>query len=275
MRCVYIALVILFEVVSGPSGSAADSKEFPRFRHFDRLAPKPEFTAATKLLLLADEDFAPFSFRTIEGKPAGLSIDNARMACEAINAVCEIKLLPFAGLIAALQQKQGDAVLDGPAVIPRDLIGTRPYYISTSRFLVRSGSSLADVQPKTLAGHLIGFVKGSAQEAFLRQNYSRSSLSDFESEAAMFDALRTGKLELAFADSLQGAFWLKGDNAQSCCLALGPGLVDRATISRGLSIIVRKGDESLRDALDYALDQAQENGSTARIMATYLPSSPF
>jgi polar amino acid transport system substrate-binding protein len=275
MRCLYFVLFVLFEVAIAPSGWTADSKEFPHFRHFDRLAPKPVFTPAGKLLLLADEDFAPFSFRTIDGNPAGLAIDSARAACEAMNAVCEIKLLPYAGLIPALEQKQGDAVLDGPAVVPRELIGTRPYYLSTGRFLAHAGSSLADIQPKTLAGRQVGFVKGSAQEAFLKKDYSRSSLEGFASEAEMFDALRNGKLELAFADSLHGAFWLKGENAKACCVALGPGLVDRATISRGLSIILRKGDESLRDALDYALDQAQENGSMAKIMATYLPSSPF
>jgi ABC-type amino acid transport substrate-binding protein len=36
--------------------------------------------------------------------------------------------------------------------------------------------------------------------------------------------------------------------------------------------LIRRGDEELRQAFDYALDQLQESGTFARIFARYVPA---
>ena len=273
----YKALTLSLIVFAGPA-KAVDAVEFPRFRHVDKLAVRPDLVLPPKITLLADEDFAPFSFKAIDAKPAGISQQLALTACTQLKISCEIKLLPYASLLAALRLKQGDVVLGGPSAEntqAQGYIATRPYYYSFSRFLARSGVNFPGVDSKSLAGRRLGAVHNSAQEQFLKKNFPRSSLVVFESSASLFEAIRTAGVDLALVDSTFGGFWLKGENARGCCVAVGNAFLDKSNITRGMVMALRPEDKALRAAFDYALDQAQETGTTAKIFQAYLPASPF
>ena len=82
-------------------------------------------------------------------------------------------------------------------------------------------------------------------------------------------------VRLGGQDSLRGAFWLKGQTSRGCCVPFGGTFMDKTTISHGLVMLTRSGEDALREALDAALDRVQEKGITAKAFATYLPSSPF
>ena len=279
MHRLYFLLVATLMFVYGVSFSnASDVLQFPRFRHVDRLAGAPQAKVPQHLVLLADEDFAPFSFRTAGGGQAGVSVQMALDACAELQLQCQVKLLPYMELRQALVAKQGDVIIGGPQLDPAsagDFSATRPYYFSFSQFVLRNGTSLPGVEPKALAGRRVGFVDGTGQAQFLKGQFDRSNLVPFSSEEAMFEALRTGGLDLAFADSLRAAFWLKGAASRNCCVPFGAGFIGRSSFTHGMVMLTRSADEALRDALDYALDRIQEKGLSSRAFATYLPSSPF
>ncbi|MEO9167692.1 MAG: transporter substrate-binding domain-containing protein [Aestuariivirga sp.] len=244
----------------------------------DKTQAKPEVALPSKIILLADDDFAPFSFKSIDGKSAGISIQLALSSCALLKITCDVKLLPYASLMQALASKQGDVIVGGPSATSlsgQALRTTRPYYLSFSRFIKRVGVNFAGTDAKSLAGRRLGVVKGTAQEEFLKKNFGRSSLITFDNTASLFETLRTGGVDLAFADSTLSAFWLKGENARGCCATFGGAFMDRATITRSLVMVMRQQDANLQSAFDYALDQLQENGSTAKVFQTYLPESPF
>ncbi len=272
---VYLNIILLGSVVNGGIVVAAsEAQQFPRFRHIDKAAHMPTAKLPAALTLLIDEDFAPFSFKSADGKPSGVSVQLALAACAELKMKCQLQALPYANLLDALQDKRGDVIVGGPPASPR-FGSTRPYYFSYSQFFVRGGSNFGGVDFKSLAGRRLGFVKGTSQDAFLKKNFDRATLVPFTSEASMFDALRTGGLDLAFADSLRGAFWVKGQTSHSCCAPFGGTFADKTTITHGLVMLTRVSDEALREALDATLDRLQEKGITAETFATYLPSSPF
>lgn len=278
MRWMYCRISILLMVVLASPAQAADSIEFPHFRQVDKAQIKPELALPGKITLLADEDFAPFSFKAIDGKSAGISQQLALSACAQLKITCDVKYMPYAALLQALRQKQGDIIVGGPSADSTQaqaFVATRPYYLSFSRFLARSGGNFQGVDSKSLAGRRLGSVKGSAQEQFLKNYFGRSSLVVFETNASLFVALRTGSIDLAFVDSTMSGFWLKGEDARGCCVATGGAFMDRATITRSLTMLMRSEDNTLRLGFDYALDQMQENGTTAKVLQAYLPSSPF
>ena len=275
----YFSITVLSLVVVGvDSVQSAETAPFPRFRHVDKAAPAPQAALPATLTLLADEDFAPFSFKTADGKFSGLSVQLALAACSELKVQCQMRGLPFASLSAALQQKQGDVIIgarQAKAGAAQALAATRAYFYSYSAFLIRSGTSFAGTDTKSLAGRRVGFVQANAQEVFLKKYYDRATLVPFPTEEALFEALRTGGLDLAFADSLHGNFWIKGAASRSCCVQFGEAFADKTTFTHGLVMLTRGQDEGLRDALDYALDRLQEKGLSAKIFATYLPASPF
>lgn len=249
---------------------------FPHFRHVDIGhvgAARPKLNA---LVLLADDDFAPWSFKTADGSFQGISVDLARAACAELEVNCEIKPLPFAQLLSTLRQGGGDAIVTGlrpDANLAREFALTRPYFQTMGRFAVRNGSPLELPDIRVLAGRRVGVVKGSAHAAFLDTYFSRSAISPYDTAADMQEALRTGQVDAAFGDALQMAFWMKGQSARGCCAFLGKAFVDRSTFSRGLMFVARRDDRNVRQALDDALDALEIQNVTSAIFARYLPAS--
>ena len=279
MRKMYFKVFALsLVVVYATLASAADEVSFPHFRHIDHPIEVSGPASTSVLTLLADEDFAPFSFKTVDGKLTGVSVQMALAACAELKITCQVKALPYGQLLTALVEKQGDLIVGGPILKTADAAKfqqTRPYFYSMSNFIGRTGIVLLKTDPKSLAGRRLGFVKGSEQDVFLKKNYDRSVLVDFPSEAALFEALRTGSLDMAFADSIHAGFWMRGSAARNCCVALGAPYIDRAGFSHALSFIVAADRVSLRDDFDNALDHLQDKGISNKIFSTFLTSLPF
>jgi polar amino acid transport system substrate-binding protein len=276
---VYLPALIQFLIVFWTVFAVqAEDVKFSQFRHTDVGAIAPLEALKGQVKLLTDQDYAPFSYQDANGKLVGLSVDIALEACAAARVVCEMNALPFAELVPALLRGDGDVIISGvrttPALLEKTIM-TRPYYFSSGRFLTRVGMPFETPDIRSLAGRRIGYVKNTSHQAFLEKYYDRSALTPFESEAEMFESLRTGKLDAAFTDSLHASFWIKGTSSRQCCVELGKSFIDRTTFTRGLSFLVRQDHETLREYLDYALDKIEENGKTAKIMALYLPAAPF
>lgn len=272
------AFTLSMVAVSATLASAAEPFPFPHFRHIDRAVDVSGPAGVSVLTLLADEDFAPFSFKTADGKLTGVSVQMALAACADLKVTCQVKALPYGQLLSALLEKQGELIVGGPILKPADTAKfqqTRPYFYSMSNFIGRTGTGFLKTDAKSLAGRRLGFIKGSEQDVFLKKNYDRSVLVDFASEAALFEALRTGSLDIVFADSIHAGFWMHGTAARNCCVALGAPYIDRAGFSHALSFIVAADRVALRDDFDNALDHLQDKGISNKIFSTFLMSLPF
>jgi polar amino acid transport system substrate-binding protein len=258
-----------------PAAPAVEQIPIPRFRSIDADAPHAERLPLPTLRLLAEPDYAPWSFTLDDGTLAGISVDLARAACTEAGLTCEVTPTPFTGLLPALQKGAGDVIVSGLR-LNNDLMTntalTRPYFRSMGRFMIRRGTQVAGADPRALAGRRVGVVEATAHEAFLKLYFDKSQLVPQPDEAAMYEALRTGALDVAFGDSLRMSFWMNSDGARKCCSALGGAVIDAETFSRPLVFIVRQDKASVRDRFDEALDTLEESGTTASIFARYLPA---
>jgi polar amino acid transport system substrate-binding protein len=268
--------VTLFIIAFTPSPSLAGETvvQIPLFRHVDPSAVKTPVNQTKNLTLIADQDFAPWSFLDAQGAMKGISVDLAMAACKSMSVTCTIKPIAFNDLLPALQRGEGDVVVSGirPTTAVLDNMNmTRPYFMSFGRFVARLGSPLQATDTRTLAGRRIGSVKGTSHDAWLTKYYSRSALSSFANFDEMTEALRTGSIDAAFGDAMQLGFWLKGTRSRSCCALLGRAYIDRETFSRNLVFLTKKADGGLVTALDQSLDQLEANGTTAQVFSTYLP----
>lgn len=274
-RCVYFLLLTLSLVVSGHAAAQeAAAPVFPLFRHIDSLAKPPTGFAQRNIRLLTDGDFPPFSYETPEGKAAGVSVDLALAACAELKANCTVVAKPFNALFPALLNNEGDAIVSGlriDATVLKKAAMTRPYFWSLGRFAVRAGSQLRGSDIRSLAGRRIGYVTNSSHGAWLEKYYSRSTLTGFPGEAEMYEALRTGALDVSFGDGLRLIYWLAGSSSRGCCKPLDGAFVDRQFFSNNLSFLTRREDRDTVMAFDYALDRLQEKKISAEIFARYLP----
>ena len=277
MLKVYCYAAVLFLIATTPPARADDALWPIHYRFADAAQTLPKLDTAKPVRLLADEDFAPFSFRDDQNHMTGAAVELAMAACTTLKITCEILPRPFAELVPALIKRDGDAIIGGPAndlkLADGQPLVTRPYFISSSTFVARLGSPVAATDVKSLAGKRLGFVKDTRQAAFLARYYDRAALIPYENETLMFEALRTGGLDLAFSDGLQARFWLKGSLSKACCQILQSAIYDRSGLSKSLSMIVSRDGPELRDALDAALDELDAQLATAKIFGRYFPQS--
>ena len=280
-RRVYYFIATLFLVVNclkAESLAANEGVMFPLFRHIDSGAAMPLDVPKGPIKFLTDVDFPPFSFQNANSAMTGISVDLALAACAELKIYCQIIAKPFAELLPALKNHEGDAIISGLRLTPEILkvaSATRPYYFSSARFLTRTGMPFSQPDVKDLAGRRIGYVKGTSHAAFLEKYYERAALTPFNDENGMLESLRTAAIDAAFTDSLHASFWLKGSNSRECCITLGESFVDRNSFSKSMSLLVAADQPNLREVLDFALDRMEEKGVTAKIFEHYIPTSPF
>ncbi len=250
----------------------------PRFRHTEPVAKAPNFDRNRKLVLLADDDFAPFSYTDADGQLRGLAVDVARAACARATLQCEFRAAPWAAIQQGLAGAGVDAAISGLRASDATLAAfepTRPIYRALGRFAVRKDSPLKLPDTPSLSGKRIAVVARSAHEAWLKANLAEAEAVLFGDLPLAETALQSGNVDAVFGDALQLVYWTSGSAGQGCCRLVEGAFVDEATFSRGFSFYVKRGDDALRDILDYALDEMQNSGEFAKIFQTYVPASPW
>jgi polar amino acid transport system substrate-binding protein len=273
LACTAISWFLLHACLQ--SAAIADETGLPKYRNTARDTEPPTEIAGLRVRLLTDRDFPPFSYQDEDGLQRGISVDLARAACQSLKLNCEIKMLPFGELLSALQKNEGDAIISGlrlDEARTASFSTSRPYYVSTGSFAIRNGRQLKDTTAVELAGRSIAVVRGTVHEEFLKRYYPKAGLKAYDTTSAMLADLKDGIVDAVFGDTLQLAFWLKGDASGQCCNALGRPFVDRETISRNLVFILPKDRTSLREAFDNALDRLEDQRLTAEIFARYVPA---
>jgi len=272
-----ILLLSLQLKVAHGQDAAADSYQPPLFRAVEEQKP-PKLPADTAVKLIADADFAPYSFLSRTGSPAGLSVEIAIAACERAGLSCTVETRPFADILPALANGEADAAVTGPrldAATLADTRMTRPYFRIMGRFAVANTSTLDAADANDLASRRIGVVKDTVHARWLASYYSSSRITTFDDLAAAGAALKAGEVDALFGDNLQVIYWVAGDAAANCCRLLGGAYSDFDYFSRNLAFLVRRDRPDLAQAFDYGLDQAQTAGATARIIRTYVPLDPW
>jgi polar amino acid transport system substrate-binding protein len=275
--CGVFFLLLMQSQGAGAQETPPTAYEPPLFRAVEDGA-RPSIPENLPVRLVADADFAPYSFLSSNGALGGLAVELAIAACERARLRCTLEARPYGEILAVLQSGEADVAVTGPRLDPGTLATaqmTRPYFRVMARFAVASESSLQSADAEALSGSRIGVVKDTVHARWLESYYGGSYIEIFDSLAAAGDALRAGDVDAIFGDNLQTIYWVAGEAAQQCCRLLGGAYSDFDFFSRNLAFLVRPGRPELRAAFDYGLDQAQSSGATAKIIRTYVPLPPW
>lgn len=259
---------------------AQDAKpayEVPQFRTVED-QPLPKLPPDLQVKLIADADFAPYSFLSRTNSPTGLSVELAIAACERARINCTVETKPYAEILPALARGEADVAVTGPRLDEATLTAarmTRPYFRIMGRFAVPKTSTLTTADAEGLAGRRIGVVKDTVHARWLTAYYGASRITPFDDLAAAGAALAAGDVDAVFGDNLQVIYWVAGEAAADCCRLLGGAYSDFDYFSRNLAFLIRRDRPELARAFDYGLDKAQADGATAKIIRTYVPLDPW
>jgi len=269
---------------SAPRASAQDGIALPvgagvpGFWDPRRRPERPDLSRIQSIRFLTELDYPPFNYAGPEGNPTGFNIDLARQLCDEIKTSCTIQARRFDLLLDALDDNRGDAVIASIAITPatrRRVDFTDPYYRTPARFVARADNPMREVLPELVEGKKIAVVAGTAHEAFLREMFTAAEVRAYANAEAAREALRNQDVDLLFGDGVTLAFWINGSESAGCCAFRGGPFLESRYFGEGVGIAVRRGNDLLRQALNWALFRQWEKGAFTDLWLRYFPISPF
>jgi polar amino acid transport system substrate-binding protein len=261
-------------------GSAAYAQQvsIPTFWDPRARSERPDLTGVRTVRFLVDDEFPPLHFAGTDGAPTGFAVELARAACERLSITCTVQVRRFDTLLGALSEKGGDviaAAIPITADLRQRFAVTTPYFKIPARFAARKDRNAPEPQGKTLQGRTIAVVAGTAHEAFAKMFMVGATIKDYPDLAGAQGALKAGQVDYVFSDGLNLAIWIGGTEAADCCAFVGGPYLESRFFGEGIGFIVRKEDETLRGALDYALQRLWDEGKYAELYLRFFPVSPF
>ena len=250
----------------------------PGFWDPRRRPERPDLSRLTVIRFLTETDYPPFNFTGPDGNPAGFNVDMARLICEEIKVSCTIQMRRFDTLVDSLVANRGDAIIASLTATPQlraRVDFSDPYYRAPARFVTRRDAVLPEIRPEFLEGKKVGAIAGSAHEAFLKSQFTDAQIVPYPSDDALRAALQRGEIDAIFGDGMSLAFWINGTDSQECCAFSGGPFVDTRYFGDGIGIAVRKGNDVLRQALNWAMFRIWEKGRYTDLWLRYFSVSPF
>jgi polar amino acid transport system substrate-binding protein len=250
----------------------------PGFWDPRRRPERPDMGRVSTIRFLTETDYPPFNYAGPDGAPAGFNVDVARLICEELKIACTIQMRRFDTLLDALADNRGDAVIASIAVTPetrRRVDFSDPYYRVPARFAARRDSKVEGVRPEQLEGKKVAVVGGTAHEAYLKALFTEVELKPYPNAEAAREALRRDEVDLLFGDGIALAFWLNGTDSAACCEFRGGAFLESRYFGEGIGIAVRRGNDTLRQAFNWALFRLWEKGRFTDLWLRYFPISPF
>jgi polar amino acid transport system substrate-binding protein len=263
---------------AAPKAPVVAPQAVPGFWDPRRRPDRPDLSRLTVIRFLTETDYPPFNFTGPDGNPAGFNVDLARALCDEIKVSCTVQMRRFETLVDALTSNRGDAIIASLAATPdlrKRVDFTDPYYRVPARFVSRHDAVMAEIRPEFLEGKKVGVVAGSAHEAYLKAFFTDAELHPYPNSEALRQALRRGEVDLIFGDAISLAFWINGTDSEGCCAFSGGPFIESRYFGEGVGIAVKKGNDVLRQALNWALFRVWEKGRYTDLWLRYFSVSPF
>ena len=227
---------------------------------------------------LTDDEFPPLHFSGPDGNPTGFVVELARAVCEKLSITCTVQARRFDTLLDALDARQGDVVAAAvplTATLREKFLATRPYFRWPARFAARPDRGLPAPSAAGLAGRSVGVIGGSAHAAYLKAFFPKAVQKDFTDLAAAEGALKRVEIDYVFADGLNLALYVGGQEADTCCALVGGDYLENRFFGEGIGLITRQEDATLSRALDDALQRVWDDGKYTELYLRFFPVSPF
>ncbi len=230
--------------------------QVPGFWDPRRRPERPDLSRLTVIRFLTETDYPPFNFAGPDGNPQGFNVDLARLMCEELKLGCTIQMRRFETLVPSLNENRGDAVIASLAATPEaraKIDFTDPYYRTPARFVAKRDSTIDDALPEKLEGRKVAVVAGTAHDAYLRALFTEVEVRPYPNADIARLALRRGDVDLLFGDAISLAFWLNGTDSDNCFQFRGGPYLDSRYFGEGVGIAVKRGNDTVRLGLNYAL----------------------
>ena len=153
------------------------------------------------LIIATSTDYPPFSYTDAAGNPAGFDYQYGNMLCQALNARCQWRTLPFEQVFENTRLGEFDLAVNSftrTEYRERLLLFSEPYYRSYGQFVRRAGSD-AELDETSL----VAVQSETIYEKYLNSpELARIPTVSFKSQGDAFRAVAEGRADLTIADDV-------------------------------------------------------------------------
>lgn len=215
-----------------------------------------------KLVIGIDDKFAPLGFRDDNNELVGFDIEYAKAAVEKMGKEATFQPIDWSAKESELNSGRIDMIWNGYTITDErkeKVLFTKPYLENSQVVIVLADSSIAKLAD--LAGKEIGLQSLSSAADALDANPIKAevaNVSEFADNVLALTDLKTKRLDAVVIDEVVARYYMsKEPNTFK--------LLDETLAPEQYGIGIKKGNESLLDELQKALDEINSDGTAAEI----------
>lgn len=215
--------------------------------------------------------YKPFMFKDSDGKLVGFDYEIGEAICAELKATCTWVEQDWDGIIPGLMAKKYDAILASMTDTPdrrRAVDFTEKYYSVPVRFVGREDAGFETVND--LAGKTVGVQRGTTQATFLREKHPDVVVKDYPTTEEVWLDLAAGRVDATIATTLVITDGFLNTDAGKGFAMFGPDYSDPDYFGV-TAIAIRKGDDTLREAINGAIKDLRASGKYQEINAKFFP----
>ncbi len=227
------------------------------FAVFAASQPALSQAAERTIVVGSSATYAPFAFENSSREVVGFDIDIVNAIAEKQGLKLRIVNTPFTSIFASLNNGDVDTVISGVTINDRrkqSFDFSQPYFDARQLIAVPQSSDVKSLDD--IKGKKVAVVSGSTADDVVSRLLGKTSpdIRRFESTPLIISELASGGVDAAIGDN--------GVIAYRVAQASGLKVVEDPDFPKeSFGIVVRKGDDALREQLDAGLAAIRADGS--------------
>ncbi len=229
-------------------------------------------SAADKLVIGTEGAYPPFNMVDAAGKVGGFDVEIGQALCAKLKVECEVVTQDWDGIIPGLVAKKYDMIIASMFITEerkKAVDFTLPYYKAAMTHVAKKGAGITDFSAAGLKGKVIGAQSGTTQAEFATAMYPDSEIKSYPTQDEVNLDMVNGRLDMQVGDMLPMLDWVSKAADGACCELVGEPITDPKFVGEGVGIAVRQEDDTLREALNKAIDEIRADGTYKAINDKY------
>lgn len=224
--------------------------------------------------------YAPFNYRTSDGKLTGYDVDVAKGVAGILGADVKFVCQKWDGMIPALLANKFDLIVASMSITEKrrkkiDFSG--PYRISVGRLVGRKNGNFklfkgdGTVDASGFNGVKVGLERASTYENWFMAKVPKAEILRYDNNEAMYLDLQNGRTDVIMTNPMKAylKFLSKKDGAGYEFVS--PAIDEVEYFGVGVGIGLRKGNEELLKRINAALKQLTDDGSLEKYALKIFP----
>jgi polar amino acid transport system substrate-binding protein len=214
------------------------------------------------LVIGVDDTFAPMGFRDKNNNLVGFDIDYAKAAAKKMGTTVKFQPIDWSTKEAELSSGRIDLIWNGYTITDdrkKKVLFTKPYLKNSQVIVTRADSNISKLDDIT--GKVVGLQSQSSAADALNSNPIKSKIktvTEYKTNDLALTDLKNGRLDAVVIDEVVINYYMAIQ--KNSYKVLGDSLAPEE-----YGVGVKKGNETLLNKLQKALDEMNQDGSAAKI----------